>query len=176
MTAHMGDHFDYLGDEYDVVDISHGALFHPAAVGLHPSVAETDEERGFEVVFALQEKQLVVQVLRVQLLAWEHEAVCAVCGPDVRGVSPSFTPGAYFFNNVYEGLALPLNFTGELLLAKDFMGHRYVHMGFHPAWKYQHVLELYFHQGALMRATDKSDDMRALREGHGCPLADRPCR
>ena len=40
----------------------------------------------------------------------------------------------------------------------------YVHMGFHPAWKFKKVYELLFQSGTLTHAHDRSAQMRAFRE------------
>ena len=65
---------------------------------------------------------------------------------------------------VYEDLALPVSFTGGLLLGADFIEEMYVHMGFHPAYKYRRVVELSFAEGRLAEARDVSEAMARFRE------------
>jgi hypothetical protein len=58
-----------------------------------------------------------------------------------------------------------------LLIADDFIQSLYVHMGFHPAWKYRTVLELAFEGGQEVAVHDMSAQMEALRNEHaGVPL------
>ena len=44
-------------------------------------------------------------------------------------------------------------------LADGFIQNLYVHMGFHPAWKYREVHELLFEDGRLLHAQDRSAAM-----------------
>jgi hypothetical protein len=54
-------------------------------------------------------------------------------------------------------------FTGGFLIASGFMDEFYVHMGFHPAWKYKKVHELIFEKGHLVQASDKSQKIAEIR-------------
>lgn len=64
----------------------------------------------------------------------------------------------------YQGVALPLSFTGGILACDGFLRELYVHMGFHPAWKFEHVEELIFDDGRLTRRTDVSEELAQVRE------------
>lgn len=55
-------------------------------------------------------------------------------------------------------------FTGGLLLAQDFIRELYVHMGFHPPWKYRVVHELSFTDGRLTAERDRSAAMEEIRQ------------
>lgn len=66
-------------------------------------------------------------------------------------------------SNRYENLGHPQTYTGGLLLATGFIRALYVHMGFHPAWKYEKVVELMFEGGMLQKACDRSAEMAELR-------------
>ena len=50
-----------------------------------------------------------------------------------------------------------------VLLADGFLHELHVHMGFHPAWKYERVVELIFEAGILRRAIDQSQRMAEIR-------------
>lgn len=82
--------------------------------------------------------------------------------PDVGGVAGVFDPDVHVWR--YEGLALPVEFSGGLLVCDGFIQDLYVHMGYHPAWKYTKVLELYFDDGRLTAAIDRSADAARVRE------------
>ncbi len=58
----------------------------------------------------------------------------------------------------------PIDFTGGLLVCDGFLREHYVHMGFHPAWKFTRVEELIFENGALTSREDVSQKMAAIRE------------
>ena len=72
--------------------------------------------------------------------------------PVLFGARPEPVEGRIrLFDVVYKGLRHPVPFTGGLLLTRDFIEELYVHMGFHPAWKYREVHELIFRAGELFQ-------------------------
>ena len=98
-------------------------------------------------------------------------------GPVINGIMPSFSRAPdgvastkeflakfHLFNNHYEGLNCHLEYSGGVLLAQGFIWTLYVHMGFHPAWKYENVIELIFESGILKDEYDRSNEMAEIRE------------
>jgi hypothetical protein len=69
---------------------------------------------------------------------------------------------------VYDGLALPVPYTGRLLLGADFLDE-YVYMGFQAASVCARGLELRCEEGRIVEQTDRSDELRSLREQGGPP-------
>ena len=67
------------------------------------------------------------------------------------------------FDNSYNDLNLPVDFTGGILAASEFLQELYVHMGFHPAWKYKNVFELVLSHGDLIETRDVSKRMEEIR-------------
>ena len=65
---------------------------------------------------------------------------------------------------VVDGLREVVPFTGGLLLGDDFIQEMYVHMGFHPAYKFRVVHELVFDAGQLTGEYDRSDQMAEFRD------------
>jgi len=61
-------------------------------------------------------------------------------------------------------------FSGGLLLGHDFIQELYVHMGFHPAWKFRQVHEVLFENGQVVKAADRSAEMAEFR----AMVANRP--
>jgi hypothetical protein len=84
-------------------------------------------------------------------------------GPVIQNVHPEF-PAKGLFNHVYHELDLSMNYSGGMLVADGFIRELYVHMGFHPAWKYETVFELVFSQGTLLETKDVSQRMAELRK------------
>jgi len=183
MTAQINDAFCYQGELYAVAGISEGELFDPAAFGMEPKGASSACWRGWQAQYALAGRQLVVDVLNVNLFDRDRrpDSYVRVPGPPIGGVLPvdedlddcgdeddearllrAFRPSSWF-NNRYENLGYPLTYTGGLLLATGFIDDLYVHMGFHPAWKYEKVVELVFEGGVLQKACDRSAEMAELR-------------
>ena len=50
------------------------------------------------------------------------------------------------------------------MLGRDFIPELYVHMGFHPAWKYRHVVEVTLDHGRTTSVVDCSEAMGAVRD------------
>ncbi len=167
MTAQIQDVFLYEGRPFSLAGISEGELFDVTSLGLRPSMASTACWRGYQAVFAIDEGRLVLHTLHVNLLksdraprTYEREV-----GPVIHGAAPTPATEKYdFFNNHYEGVKLPIEYTGGVLLADGFIRELYVHMGFHPAWKYERVIELIFDKGALVGEHDRSAKMSEIRE------------
>jgi hypothetical protein len=76
------------------------------------------------------------------------------------GVSP--VPGRGV--QVFRGLAVPVAFTGRLLIGAGYVDIGRLHMGFHPAYGFQRVWELAFEAGRLTAAHERSADLAAARE------------
>jgi hypothetical protein len=85
--------------------------------------------------------------------------------PPSGTVTPSGTRRAFEQQTlVFKGMGAPMPFTGGVLLARDFVERLYVHMGFHPAWKFRTVHELLFQEGRLVNEFDRSEQMEHVRE------------
>jgi hypothetical protein len=167
MTAQINDTFRYRKKEYSLAGISEGELFDISVLDLKPSMASTACRRGYQAVFAVVQSRLVLDTLHVRLrrpgegkYRYEGEV-----GPVINGVTPS-PPRKDFdlFDNHYKGLNFHLEYSGGLLLAHGFIRSLYVHMGFHPAWKYKTVIELIFDAGVLKEEFDRSERMAEIRE------------
>lgn len=162
MTAQMQDQFQLRGHTYCVAGISEGELFDPALIELAPVAASTACWRGYQAVFKISSLRLVLDTLHTRLT--EADAP-RVQGPVINGIAPREQRGRLDgFDNHYFGLGYVLEYTGGLLLADDFIKELYLHMGFHPAWKYRRVVELIFHRGLLIREHDRSAEISRLRD------------
>jgi hypothetical protein len=77
--------------------------------------------------------------------------------PHLNGVRAGRDEKSFFGEWHFCDVGLPLAYTGGLLVGL------YVHMGLHPAWKYEHVHELLFDHGRLIETRDVSPEMAQLR-------------
>lgn len=161
MTGQAADVFRYQGVDYDLAGISEGTLFDPSQFGMDPSSISTACWRGYVAIFTLADSLLILDSLSVCLLEPGERRVRKE-GPPLNGVTP--TGREHGLNNIYEGVNLHLDYTGGLLFARDFIEELYVHMGFHPAWKYQHVVELIFDGGVLQKEYDRSERIAQIRQ------------
>lgn len=169
MTAQFDDLFRYQNKEFAVAGISESELFQPADFGLHPIPASTACWRGYVAVFTVFEGRLVLDTLSVNLK--EGQA------PTINGAMPEIpTDGFKLFNNVYRNLNYRLHYTGGLLLGHNFIRQLYVHMGFHPAWKYKTVVELFFENGRLIAEFDRSERAVEIRREAQEASKDKPDR
>jgi hypothetical protein len=167
MTAQINDTFRYRNAEYSLAGISEGELFDISILDLKPAMASTACWRGYQAVFTVAQSRLVLDALHVNLLreGQGKERFQREEGPVINGVTPSPSHKEYdFFNNHYQGLNYHLEYSGGLLLADGFIQSLYVHMGFHPAWKYETVIELIFDAGILKQEFDRSARMAEIRE------------
>jgi hypothetical protein len=71
------------------------------------------------------------------------------------------------------GIAVPVGFTGRLLVGDGEVDRPYLHMGFWPAWMFADVFELRFERGTLTQRIDRSAELAAVRERLG-PAGARP--
>lgn len=164
VTAQISDGFHYRGCDFALAGISEGELFDPSLLNLEPVGFCSACWRGYHAIFGLADRQLVLDELHVRLTRPLGESQPRV-GPAINGVQPTgpSTPHE-IFDNHYTGLAYPLRYSGGLLLADGFIDELYVHMGFHPAWKYKTVVELVFEQGVLTGDFDRSEKMEEIRK------------
>lgn len=163
MTAQISDCFRYRRQRYELAAMSAGELFDPSVFGLSPVASCTACWRGYQAVFALSGRQLVLDDLYVSLYR-EGTKYEPETGPVICGVNPITPKKDTMFNNHYRRLRYPLNYTGALLITRGFILELYVHMGFHPPWKYKKVIELTFENGILKAEQDRSQEMAKLRK------------
>lgn len=162
MTAQVTDTVVHDGFEFAVAGVSGGPLFEPQAVGLKPVMMDTSCWRGFVCVYSTDNGRLHLTSLMVgaqSMLAGEAITEATVLlGAQAR---PSKIPRHAW---LFEGLRHPIDFSGGLLLGRGFIRSTYVHMGFHPAWKYEQVVEVILADGTVTKAEDLSAAMAAKRD------------
>lgn len=162
MTAQISDKVLYLDQSYSLVGVDGAALFTPAEHGLAPVAVSTGNWAGFTCAYRVEGGRLYLDTVTVGLGAEDRDAIARGGGPRVYGAAPSLDEAAH--EAIYRDLSQLLSFTGTLTLGADFVWDMYVHMGFHPPWKYREVWDLVFEAGCLARAVDRSADMARLRE------------
>jgi hypothetical protein len=154
MTAQMHDSFLLEEKKFSVVGVDRENLFHPAQYGMQPLPSVTSCWRGYVCTYKTLYNKLLLNMLQTNL---DRE------GPAINNVRPEF-PAKGTFNNVYHELDLHIDYSGGMLVADGFIRELHVHMGFHPAWKYETVLELVFSQGTLLEKKDITQQMMELRK------------
>lgn len=160
MTAQIPDHFTLDGTSYALVDGI--GLFSPLEYGLEPIMTVTSCWRGYICTYAIHEQQLVLDTLDISLRNFLQPESQMADAPRLNGVRALRKRS--ILAHSFVGLALPIPYTGRLQIADDFIRELYVHMGFHPAWKYRKVIELSFEAGSLTGNRDISTEMQQVRE------------
>ena len=153
MTAQIHDSVFYDGADYSLVGVGGAGLFDPAEHGLAVRMIHTACWRGYICGYTVDEEELFLTSLQVGM----DDPPAKLFGARVQTGS----------GTVYAPIREPVQFTGGLLLGAGFLRELYVHMGFHPAWKYERVVELLFDNGELTAAHDRSAAMAQRRSAQG---------
>ena len=176
MTAQVHDRLLVYDQELDLVGVNGGELFAPRRYGLRPFRTSTACRRGYVCHYAVRDDRLVLDQLFVslELLGGQgRDRYAGQAGPAINGVSPIFpNEQSPHLNNRYDALNLETPFSGGLLAGAGFIRELYVHMGFHPAWKYQTVYELIVFAGQVTEVRNVSEGLVAIREA----MSRRPLR
>jgi hypothetical protein len=168
VTAQFPDYCILDNVNYVLAGSSGSPFFEPASVGLAPASVISACWRGYVCTYALTAQRLQLNTLQLILGQFSGErrqrTFVPAQGPIIHGIVPRFTvePSA-FFNNTYDNLHLDIPFTGGFLLADGFIEELYVHMGFHPAWKYTTVIEIVCEAGIVVDRRDVSQHIAEMR-------------
>lgn len=163
MTAQLSDTLRYRNHDFSLAGVKGSGLFDPRQHGLEPRMKSTDCRRGFICTYDVSEGRLFLETLCIGLDAAEEQEVMAGGGKPLFGKRPGYGDPRHD-GVLYEDLHAPVPYSGGLLVADGFIRELYVHMGFHPAWKYLEVHELLFHEGRLVESFDCSEAMARVRE------------
>ncbi len=167
MTAQFSDTFHYHGNDFDVAGVNGNELFYPSGFGIIPKSNCTACWKGFIATYGILDEMLVLDELDINIDNLPKKFLWFKRAPKINGHKPVNTPDdgpGTFFEYHFENVALKINFTGGILIGRDFIQELYVHMGFHPAWKYLEVYELLFEKGKLVKENNVSGRMKEFRD------------
>ncbi len=177
MTAQVPDLILYRGQKYELAGKNGHGLFDPGEHGMKPGDMSTACYRGYVCLYTVEEGRLFLDELEIRLET-EAPTLFGVSPPPRKGPKTEKEVDAWWetehsreefeemraqLNATYVRLRHPMAYAGGLLLARDFIEKLYVHMGFHPAWKYREVHELIFNAGELVQETDRSAQVEEFR-------------
>ncbi|MFP2925949.1 hypothetical protein ACLESO_12170 [Pyxidicoccus sp. 3LG] len=164
MTAQVSDSLRYRDRTFSLVGVKGSELFDPSAHGLKPGGSiDSACWRGFVCTYGVSDGGLFLEKLGIELPQEQKQAVKDGKGHPLFGKLPTYAR-RLTRRVLYENLHEPMPFSGGMLLATDFIEQLYVHMGFHPAWKFKEVHELLFEEGRLVEEIDGSEAMARARE------------
>jgi hypothetical protein len=165
MTAQIHDSFLFNDKEYSIVGVNGDGLFDPFDFQLRPLGLCSACWRGYLCQYTLKDNKILIKWLRINLEHSDQNQSEFNQWPVINGVSPGKPHEDYpMFDTVYQNLDLPIAFSGGILLAEGFISELYVHMGFHPAWKFRTVYELLFKNGIVQEIRDVSQRVAEIRE------------
>ncbi len=154
MTGQMSDTLKYNDEEYVIAGIKGDMLFDPISAGITPYSSCTACWRGFTLYYEVLNDRLILQgiLINIKDTPVPINEKSPIDGKD------------YFFDYLYENLEYTSDFSGKLLIAKDFIQELYVHMGFQAPTSYQTVIELTIEEGKIISTEDFSEKMEYWRK------------
>ncbi|MDE5802317.1 MAG: hypothetical protein K2I22_05295 [Lachnospiraceae bacterium] len=158
MTAQVGDSFIYKGDDYSIVAISEPIQFNPLDYGIKPVACCTACWNGYWCDYHISTKGIMLQNLYINSQGDYY--------PEINNVSPEREgkkPFLYMGHHLYKNLNIFMEYTGKILIGKDFINEYYIHMGYQSAWAYEVLEELVFDNGKLTKTVNHSEMAKKLR-------------
>lgn len=150
MTAQVSDKLFHECDEYDIAAVEKAWPFRPEDHGFQPYPSNTACRRGYYARYAIVDGALILDALNVTVRVGHP--------PPWRGIQPR--QGEFWKYDrswTCEGVALPIRYSGGVIVGRDFLREFYVHMGFHRPHCFAVVLELFFDDGQLRTDVVKGD-------------------
>jgi hypothetical protein len=164
MTGQIPNEFLFKGESYSIAGVNGPTLFNPRDYGISPQSASTACWRGFVAYYAVLKDKLVIDTLFIK--SKEPKKLKGIEPKDESSFSKEDEEYAYikhFFSYCYPKINFELDFTGSILIGKDFIDEMYVHMGFQRPITYRTVYELTFENGYLIKTLNKSEEMKRKR-------------
>jgi hypothetical protein len=155
MTAQIPDTIRFEYRDYYITGVRGRGLYHPIENGLEPRPHTTACWRGFACEYEIVDGQLLLMTLHINVDEPPDPFLGVPLSPSSEGIS---------FPAEYRDLAREVPFSGEILAGDGFIWELYVHMGFHPAWKFERVQHFTFEQGLLTAQRDRSAEAAAFRK------------
>lgn len=152
MTGQMHDQFLFKGETYNYVSSTPSKIFDPNDLEITTYSSNTACWRGFLLFFTIKDKKLILQAI---LLNTKEEP------PIIKGVTPKKKISWFDYN--YDELNYEPGFSGEIIIAKDFIKELYVHGGYQAGTSYETVFKLGFEKDQLIKIEDISSMMKKMR-------------
>ena len=178
MTAQISDTFRYRKKRRSLAGVNGSGLFEPSQQGVKAVGWSTACWRGFHCAYEVADRSLFLTQVNLGLSEEDRAAADRGEGPNlfgkllrrytIRGHSTNLHTGEVktsweSSDFMVDGLREIVPFSGGLLLGDGFIQKMYVHMGYHPAYKFKVVHELVFDAGRLTEEHDRSAQMAEFR-------------
>jgi hypothetical protein len=156
MTGQIADNLIYNRSSYSIVGLKGEGLPSPLDFGLEPVSPHTANWRGFIMTYTIVENRLFVHEMNVSVEDIMEKP------PRINDIVPE-TKKEGVLHLTYKSLKLKTQFTGKILIAKDFIDTMYVHMGFQSPISFKTVIELEISDGSLIKVNNFSKIMKKYR-------------
>jgi hypothetical protein len=157
MTGQIPDSLIYENNTYSIVGLKGEGLPSPLDYDLWPKSPNTANWRGFIMTYLIVEEHLNLHQMNVTVEDTKRKP------PIINDVEPKVKKEG-LITLTYENLKLKTQFSGKILIAKDFIDSMYVHMGFQSPISFESVIELTFNNGMLENTSDLSKLMKDYRK------------
>jgi hypothetical protein len=171
MTAQISDRVRRGRRAYDLSGVDGYDLFEPHHLDLPLRWTTSACWRGSVCTYKISEGRLWLVGLRLGLEVTEGQPPPVVFGVTAR---PPGRDTCYMYR--FSRLKERVDFTGGLLLGRDFVFAMYEHMGFHPGFAYREVIEVLFDAGRAFEEIDRSAELAEYRQamlGKTGPISER---
>ncbi|MBD3187626.1 hypothetical protein GF325_12400 [Candidatus Bathyarchaeota archaeon] len=160
MTSQIPDIVRFNGKEYDLAGYDGGGLFDPLDYIVNTRPASTACWRGFQVSYEVMNDKFIVDELKINSTS---------SPPPINDILPRKVEVPSMFTHVYENLDFIVDFTGKLVIGREFIQSMYVHMGFHGADCYKDAHQFTVEHGIIVSHVNISEQMAHRRkEGRSC--------
>ena len=171
MTAQISDKVIYNNDNYVLIGKNASGLFTPYRFGIMPKMLSTACYRGYHCAYELKDDAMYLQELHIYDPTDQYPTINGVAAEPIVDKVFSFCED---INNPewkevtrrerrYSDLKMPIQCTGKMRIAKDFIQDLYIHMGFQKASAFEHVLDITLFKGKIANVRDRSAEMKTKR-------------
>jgi hypothetical protein len=176
VTGQIPDFVELGVARYELAGVEGGPLFDPGAHGVEPDLISSACWRGCVCWYRIKADRMLLR--KVGLGEPSAGGRELLAGIEVRGAAPTRMGTEVGEGWGVDGLAVPIAFTGGLLLGRGFVRETYVHMGFPAAWQYERVVELLLEGGVVTarRIAPPSSPSSASGSRRGASRAGRRTR
>ncbi|TWU08980.1 hypothetical protein CA54_42200 [Symmachiella macrocystis] len=186
MLVSQRDLFHHNEVTYSVAATSNGDVFDVEVFDIPILAYITGCVRGYVAEYATLDERLILNTLFVSPVRSNHSAPYgfeAIDGPPIDGVAPSPPPDGESsnFHNCYQDLNVHLEYSGGVLLTREWIDYDAAQLGYNDAsWRIDvdysdlnddavaswslEAFELVFESGELIGAYDRSDPVAEIQE------------
>lgn len=161
MTAQIGSIFKLNGNRYNIVSKSRHIKFNPQEYGITPLSCCTACWDGYWCEYNITKEGILLENLYINSYDDYY--------PAINGIEPLYDEENGKFvthvgHRVYQGINLKCDYTGRIVVGREFLPEYYIHSGYQRGYGYEEVKELVLKNGDLVKVIDHSEEARKIRE------------